>query len=97
MIFFFEKFLDFQKFCCQWNINIRLEGYEVDTMDSASKNANIIVTTTGCKGIVEARHFEQLAEDAIVCNIGHFDCEIDTAWLEKNCANKQNVSWNQTC
>ena len=57
-------------------------------MDSASKNANIIVTTTGCKGIVEARHFEQLAEDAIVCNIGHFDCEIDTAWLEKNCANK---------
>jgi len=73
-------------------LNIRLEGYEVDTMDSASKNANIIVTTTGCKGIVEARHFEQLAEDAIVCNIGHFDCEIDTAWLEKNCANKQNVS-----
>jgi len=68
-----------------------MEGYEVDTMDSASKNANIIVTTTGCKGIVEARHFEQLAEDAIVCNIGHFDCEIDTAWLEKNCANKQNV------
>ena len=62
-------------------------------MDSASKNANIIVTTTGCKGIVEARHFEQLAEDAIVCNIGHFDCEIDTAWLEKNCANKQNVSF----
>jgi adenosylhomocysteinase len=68
-----------------------MEGYEVDTMDSASKNANIIVTTTGCKGIVESRHFEQLAEDAIVCNIGHFDCEIDTAWLEKNCANKQNV------
>merc|ERR1711962_193973 len=68
-----------------------IEGYEVDTMDSASKNANIIVTTTGCKGIVESRHFEQLAEDAIVCNIGHFDCEIDTSWLEKNCANKQNV------
>merc|ERR1712168_1194932 len=68
-----------------------MEGYEVDTMDSASKNANIIVTTTGCKGIVEARHFEQLAEDAIVCNIGHFDCEIDTSWLEKNCVNKENV------
>jgi len=68
-----------------------MEGYEVDTMDSASKNANIIVTTTGCKGIVQENHFEQLAEDAIVCNIGHFDCEIDTAWLEANCANKQNV------
>lgn len=68
-----------------------MEGYEVDTMESASKNANIIVTTTGCKGIVKAEHFEQLAEDAIVCNIGHFDCEIDTAWLEANCENKQNV------
>lgn len=68
-----------------------MEGYEVDTMDTASQNANIIVTTTGCKGIVEARHFEQLAEDAIVCNIGHFDCEIDTSWLEKNCVNKENV------
>ena len=68
-----------------------MEGYEVDTMDSASKNANIIVTTTGCKDIVKQKHFEQLAEDAIVCNIGHFDCEIDTAWLEKECADKQNV------
>ena len=89
--FFFRKFSGLSKISLK-NLNIRLGGYEVDTMDSASKNANIIVTTTGCKGIVEARHFEQLAEDAIVCNIGHFDCEIDTAWLEKNCANKQNVS-----
>lgn len=39
-------------------------------MDNACKDANLIVTTTGCKGIVEGRHFEQLAEDAIVCNIG---------------------------
>ena len=42
-----------------------MEGYEVDTMDNASKNANIIVTTTGCKDIVQQKHFEQLAEDAI--------------------------------
>ena len=42
-----------------------MEGYEVDTMDGASKNANIIVTTTGCKDIVQQKHFEQLAEDAI--------------------------------
>jgi len=68
-----------------------MEGYEVDTMENASKNANIIVTTTGCKDIVKGAHFEQLAEDAIVCNIGHFDCEIDTAWLEANCAGKENV------
>merc|ERR1711937_1074561 len=62
-----------------------MEGYQVDTMDNACKDANLIVTTTGCKGIVEGRHFEQLAEDAIVCNIGHFDCEINTEWLEANC------------
>ena len=93
--FFSKIFWIYKNFVEKFKIQIliiRLGGYEVDTMDSASKNANIIVTTTGCKGIVEARHFEQLAEDAIVCNIGHFDCEIDTAWLEKNCANKQNVS-----
>ena len=92
--FFSKIFWIYKNFVEKFKIQIliiRLGGYEVDTMDSASKNANIIVTTTGCKGIVEARHFEQLAEDAIVCNIGHFDCEIDTAWLEKNCANKQNV------
>ena len=46
---------------------------------------------TQIKDIVKQKHFEQLAEDAIVCNIGHFDCEIDTAWLEKECADKQNV------
>merc|ERR1712003_432811 len=68
-----------------------MEGYQVDTMDNACKDANLIVTTTGCKGIVEGRHFEQLAEDAIVCNIGHFDCEINTEWLEANCKAKDNV------
>jgi adenosylhomocysteinase len=47
-----------------------MEGYEVATMDEACKNANLVVTTTGCKDIVTGEHFMQMAEDAIVCNIG---------------------------
>merc|ERR1712177_65237 len=67
-----------------------MEGFEVTTMDEACKEARIFVTTTGCSGIIEGRHFEQMLEDAIVCNIGHFDCEIDAAWLNTN-AVKDNV------
>jgi len=68
-----------------------MEGFEVNTMDNVAHRANIIVTTTGCKDIVQGKHFEALPEDAIVCNIGHFDCEIDIAWLEANCADKTNI------
>merc|ERR1712226_881087 len=59
-------------------------------MDEAAKEARIFVTTTGCSGIIEGRHFEMMLEDSIVCNIGHFDCEIDAAWLDEN-AVKDNV------
>jgi len=68
-----------------------MEGYQVTTLDEVASIANIIVTTTGCKGIVVDRHFEQLPEDAIVCNIGHFDCEIDVKYLEKNAVEKINI------
>ena len=68
-----------------------MEGYEVTTMDEAASEAQIFVTTTGCKGIVTPAHFEQMKEDAIVCNIGHFDCEIDTAWLNANATEKLNI------
>merc|ERR1712193_324370 len=61
-----------------------MEGYEVTTMDEACTKARVFVTTTGCKDIIEGRHFEQMLDDAIVCNIGHFDCEIDAAWLKEN-------------
>jgi adenosylhomocysteinase len=61
-----------------------MEGYEVKKMDDAIKEADIVVTTTGCKGIITGRHFEALKDKAIVCNIGHFDIEIDMAWLNKN-------------
>lgn len=68
-----------------------MEGYEVTTMDEASKEGNIFVTTTGCEDIILGRHFENMKDDAIVCNIGHFDCEIDMAWLTKNAKAKVNI------
>merc|ERR1712088_594709 len=68
-----------------------MEGYQVDTMDNCAHLANLVVTTTGCKDIVTGEHFLKFKEDAIVCNIGHFDCEIDTTWLEANCAEKDTV------
>lgn len=68
------------------------EGYQVTTMEEGIKaGASIFVTTTGCRDILTADHFENMKDDSIVCNIGHFDIEIDVAWLEKNCAEKINI------
>ncbi|XP_040568293.1 adenosylhomocysteinase [Lepeophtheirus salmonis] len=67
------------------------EGYEVTTMEDAVSRCNIFVTTTGCKDIITAEHFSKMKNDAIVCNIGHFDCEIDIGWLETSCAAKVNI------
>jgi adenosylhomocysteinase len=61
-----------------------MEGYEVKRMDEAVKEADIIVTATGNRDVVVGRHFEKMKDKAIVCNIGHFDNEIDVAWLNKN-------------
>lgn len=61
-----------------------MDGYEVKKMDDAVKRADIIVTATGNKDIIVGRHFETMKDKAIVCNIGHFDNEIDMAWLNKN-------------
>lgn len=61
-----------------------MEGFEVKKMDDAVKEADIVVTTTGNKDIIVGRHFEAMKDKAIVCNIGHFDNEIDMAWLIEN-------------
>jgi adenosylhomocysteinase len=61
-----------------------MEGYEVTTMNEAVSRADIFVTATGCKDIIRAEHLKAMKNEAIVCNIGHFDCEIDITWLEKN-------------
>lgn len=61
-----------------------MDGFEVKPMDKAVLEADIIVTATGNKDIVTGRHFEKMKDKAIVCNIGHFDNEIDVAWLNNN-------------
>ena len=61
-----------------------MEGYEVKRLATAIKEADIVVTTTGNCDIVRGEHFLALKDKAIVCNIGHFDNEIDMAWLNKN-------------
>ncbi len=61
-----------------------MDGFQVVTMDEASKMADIFVTATGNYKIITGRHFKNMKDKAIVCNIGHFDNEIDMAWLNEN-------------
>lgn len=84
-----------------------MAGYEVTTMEEAASEANIFVTTTGNRDIIVGKHFEVMKEDAIVCkyvsfmshhcgtlnrtSIGHFDVEVDVAWLKKNAKEAVNI------
>ena len=61
-----------------------MDGYEVKKMIDAVKEADIIVTASGCRDLISGEHFKLMKDKAIVCNIGHFDIEIDVAWLNKN-------------
>ena len=64
-----------------------MDGYEVKRLETALGNADIVITTTGNKDIVRGEHFEAMKDKTIVCNIGHFDNEIDMAWLNGNHGN----------
>jgi adenosylhomocysteinase len=69
-----------------------MDGYEVKSMENAIPRANIVITATGNKDIITDKHFEKMNDKTIVCNIGHFDNEIDVAWLEsKHGDTKYNV------
>jgi adenosylhomocysteinase len=61
-----------------------MEGYQVSTMEDVAPIGDIFVTATGCMNIIRGEHMRAMKDQAILCNIGHFDCEIDVAWLEKN-------------
>jgi adenosylhomocysteinase len=61
-----------------------MEGYQVTTMEKAALMGDIFVTATGCMNVIRPEHLRAMKDQAILCNIGHFDCEIDVAWLEKN-------------
>jgi adenosylhomocysteinase len=68
-----------------------MEGYEVKKMDTAIKEADIIVTATGNCDIIQERHFRAMKHNAVVCNIGHFDNEIDMAWLNDTYGSTKDV------
>ena len=61
-----------------------MEGYQVTTMEKVAPQGDIFVTATGCMNVIRPEHMRAMKDQAILCNIGHFDCEIDVAWLEKN-------------
>ncbi len=68
-----------------------MDGYEVKKMIDAVKEADIIVTASGCRDLITEEHFRAMKDKAIVCNIGHFDIEIDISWLNKNYGNTKNT------
>ena len=72
-----------------------MDGFEVKKMDNACKEGDIIVTTTGNKDIIQGHHFEMMKDKTIVCNIGHFDNEIDVAWLNENWGHTKNTIKSQ--
>jgi len=68
-----------------------MDGFEVKKMIDAVKEADIIVTASGCRDLITGDHFKVMKDKAIVCNIGHFDIEIDIAWLNKNYGDTKNT------
>jgi adenosylhomocysteinase len=68
-----------------------MDGFEVKKLETVIATADIVITTTGNKDIVQARHFEAVKDKTIICNIGHFDNEIDMAWLNKNHGHTKNT------
>jgi len=68
-----------------------MDGFEVKKMIDAVKEADIIVTASGCRDLITEAHFRSMKDKAIVCNIGHFDIEIDMAWLNQNYGNTKNT------
>jgi len=68
-----------------------MDGFEVKKMTDAAKEADIIVTASGCRDLITEKHFRVMKDKAIVCNIGHFDIEIDMAWLNSNYGNTKNT------
>src|SRR5690349_18595387 len=68
-----------------------MDGFEVKKMVDAVKEADIVVTASGCRDLISGEHFRLMKDKAIVCNIGHFDIEIDVAWLNENYGNTKDT------
>jgi adenosylhomocysteinase len=68
-----------------------MDGFEVKKMVDAVKEADIVVTASGCRDLITEKHFRLMKDKAIVCNIGHFDIEIDMAWLNTHYGHTKNT------
>ena len=66
-----------------------MDGFEVKTMDEAVAIGDLFITSTGCKDVITEQHFGKLKDGAVLCNAGHFNVEVDVAWLEKNAEKKE--------
>ena len=64
-------------------LDATMDGFRIMKMDEAAKYGDIFITVTGCKDVIVERHFEQMKDNVILCNAGHFDCEVDVAYLRK--------------
>ena len=70
-------------------LDATMDGFRIMPMDEAAKYGDIFVTVTGCKDVIVDRHFAIMKNNAILCNAGHFDCEVDIAWLRANCVSSE--------
>lgn len=75
-------------------LEAKMEGYEVMPMNYAAKIGDIFVTATGCKDVITEKHFKMLKDGAVLCNTGHFNCEVDAVGLEKYSISKKQVRPN---
>lgn len=71
-----------------------LEGHQVMTMDQAAKIGDVFITATGCKDVIRERHFASMKDGAVVCNTGHYDCEINIPELEKLAKSRRTIRAN---
>lgn len=70
-------------------LQAKMEGFEVLTMEEITKQIDIFITASGCKNVIGEKHFQKMKQGAIVCNIGHFDVEIDMKWLNKHTKSRE--------
>ena len=70
-------------------LQARMEGYELCLLEEVADKMDIFVTATGCKGVIRKEHFEKMKPGAVVCNIGHFNVEVDMEWLNKNSSSRK--------
>ena len=66
-----------------------MDGFEVMPMDNAVEIGDLFITATGCSGVITERHFDMLNDGAVLCNAGHFNVEVDVAWLDKNAEGRE--------